>query len=247
MNSFLSAYKNELYKISKKKKFIAAALLGVLAVVLCGGLSALLNRFGGVGLLYGGEFATGFLPVFEYTLIPLFTIFNAADMFTGEFSSDTIKLTLTRPVTRFKIYSAKVMAAATFLLGFLLYCAAAAIITSFFFGAGSANTVGALKAYTAAFVPLAVLMLMTVFIANFAKGSGAAFLITVVAFILLKALEFGFPGVKSFLFTAGFDWYKPLLGSYVNFFAVLRRFLVFLGSGVVFFGAGYLLFEKRSF
>ena len=31
MNSFLSAYKNELYKISKKKKFIAAALLGVLA------------------------------------------------------------------------------------------------------------------------------------------------------------------------------------------------------------------------
>ena len=193
MNSFLSAYKNELYKISKKKKFIAAALLGVLAVVLCGGLSALLNRFGGVGLLYGGEFATGFLPVFEYTLIPLFTIFNAADMFTGEFSSDTIKLTLTRPVTRFKIYSAKVMAAATFLLGFLLYCAAAAIITSFFFGAGSANTVGALKAYTAAFVPLAVLMLMTVFSSGLtASGLDSYWQIVVQGLLLLVALTIDF-------------------------------------------------------
>ena len=247
MNSFLCAYKNELYKISKKKKLIVAALLGVLAVVLCGGLTTLLNTFGGVGLLYGGEFATTFLPIFEYTLIPLFTVFNAIDMFTGEFTSDTIRLTLTRPVSRFKIYSAKVLAAATFLLGFLIYCAAAAVIASFFFGAGSANVVGALKAYIAAFVPLAVLMLMTVFIANFAKGSGSAFLITVVAFILLKVLEIVIPGVKSFFFTAGFDWYKPLLGSYVNVFALLRRLLMFVGSGTAFFAAGYLLFEKRSF
>lgn len=246
MASLWAAYKNELFKISKKKKLLVAAILAVSAILLGGLLVLGINSLAGIRLAGGTSFAVRALPFFLYTLIPLFTAFICIDMYCGEFSNDTIKTTLMRPVSRSKVYLAKVLAAATFLLFNLLFTFLAASVVSFLTGGAGFGILDALTSYLMSFFPLMVFALLVILVANFSRGSASAFLIAVVLFLALKGCEFAFPAYKSFFFTSAFDWYKLFIGTYFNAAKVLRLFLVLAGYGMVFYSAGLYLFEKRA-
>lgn len=246
MYNLKAAYINELFKISKKKKIVVASLLSIALVATVAVILGVVNGFTGVGMLFTGNFAIYILPIFEYTIIPLFTAFIAIDMFSGEYSNDTIKLTLTRPVSRFKVYLSKVLACATFLGIFLGFTMVIAIIISMF---GDFSVSGLLKttlSYLATFFPLMVFALMVMLISNFSRGSASAFLISIVVFLLFKGLEIAFPSYSSFIYTSSFDWYKLFVGHYINWGKIFRLLLIFAGTGTVFFASGYLLFDRRE-
>jgi len=80
---FKAAFVNETVKLLKKKKLIAAAVLSVLGVLI--GQAAVTALQSGFGLRVAGsaEFPLLVLPVFTYTILPLFTTFVAIDMFNG--------------------------------------------------------------------------------------------------------------------------------------------------------------------
>lgn len=246
MTGLKAAYINEIYKLSKKKKLIVAGILSAALTVVLGAIFIGINNLAGVELMLRGKFAIMILPFFEYTLIPLFTAFVAIDMFSGEFSNDTIKLTLTRPVSRPMVYLSKVLAAASFIGGFLIFTMLVSTAVSVFGGFNTANLFKTLLAYTASFFPLMVFALMVMLVANFAKGSASAFLISVVIFLAFKGLEFCFPVYKSFFFTTGFDWYRLFIGAYLNWGKIFRMLLIFVGYAAAFFGLGYYLFDERS-
>ena len=147
MQILKAAYQNELFKISKKKKLIVAGILSAALLALIGLVLIGLNNITGIGLMSKGEFAILILPFFEYTIIPLFTAFVAIDMFSGEFSNDTIKLTLTRPISRTKVYFSKVLACATFLGAFLVFTMLVAVVVSLFNGFSAESLVKILITY----------------------------------------------------------------------------------------------------
>ena len=246
MQNLKAAYQNELFKISKKKKLIVAGILSAALLALIGLVLIGLNNITGIGLMSKGEFAILILPFFEYTIIPLFTAFVAIDMFSGEFSNDTIKLTLTRPISRTKVYFSKVLACATFLGAFLVFTMLVAVVVSLFNGFSAESLVKILITYIVTFIPLLVFSLMVMLVSNFSRGSASAFLISVVLFLTFKGLEFAFPIYKSFLFTAGFDWYKLFVGNYFNVSKILRQLLIFAGCGTVFLFGGIWLFDRRA-
>ena len=132
MKALKASYINELYKLSKKKKITVCAVLIVAATALGGMITTLFGNFMGISIMGRSAFVTVVLSVMNQTLIPLFTIFVCADMFAGEFSDRTMKQTLTRPASRGKVYLAKLLAAATFILGCLALTFVAAGLLSFF-------------------------------------------------------------------------------------------------------------------
>lgn len=247
MNAFKNAYINEMYKISKKKKLIVAMVLAVAAAIVFGMIFSGVNRLTGIKLMGNNNFALALLPFLEYTIIPLFTAFICIDMFSGEFYLQTIKLTLTRPVSRFKIYLAKTAAAATFIISFLLFSYMCAIVVSFFADGITVSVLKPLLAYTVSFFPIMVFALMVMVIANITRGSASAFLISIILLLVFKGGELMNPAYKSFFFTSMFDWYKLFMGTYINVFKILRVLLIFIGYTLAFFSLGCMRFENKNF
>lgn len=247
MSNLTAAYLNELYKVSKKKKILVAAVLSVVAVTLAALIVSSVNNFMGIRLAGVAGFFVLVLQVLNYTLIPLFTAFVCIDMFSGEFGGEhTIKLTLTRPVSRFKVFLSKVLAVATFIAANLVFVMLLSYAASFFIKGANVSFGNILMMYVASFFPLMVFALMVILIANVARGSASAFMLSLVAFLATIALEIVSGDYGSFFFTSAFGWYGLFWGSFINIAKIIRVFLILLGYGLVFFSAGYYLFDKKS-
>lgn len=246
MSNLKAAYINELYKISKKKKIVVAAILSLAAVVFAGLIVSGVKNFMGINVTGSSDFSIIVLSVLNYTLIPLFTAFICIDMFGGELVEHTIKMTLTRPVSRFKVFLAKTLAAATFILANLLFVMVISILLSLVIGNSSLSIKDIILAYITSFFPLCVFALMVIFISNLTKGTVSAFLLSILVFLVFLGVGFFNPAIKSFFFTSTFDWYILFLGSYINIQKILRTALILLGYGIALFSAGYVLFERRQ-
>lgn len=246
MNRFRAAYINELYKISKKKKITVAAILSVAAVLIGAVIVTSVSNFAGIKVTGKSEFSILVLSVLCYTLIPLFTMFVCVDMFTGELAEQTVKQTLTRPVSRLKVFSAKVLAVGSFLLANLLLVMLVSLAASFVIGATSLSIWKVFVAYLAEFFPLMVFALLVILIANLMRSTAGAFLISLVCYLALLGFSVVFSQYQSFFVVSFFDWYTLFLGSYINFYKILRVLLIFFGCGIMLFAAGYYLYDRRD-
>ncbi len=247
MNAYKVTLINEFYKILKKKKVIVAALLFLGTVVLGQFIVLSLRNFAGIRVTGTSSFPLFILSVLGATLVPLFGTFVAIDMFSGEFANNTIKLAITRPVTRFKIFAAKVSAVALFVLANLLYIMVLSVVSSLIFAGGVDNLWRVPVAYVAALLPIMAFIMLVVFLSNIFKSSGVVFMISIVVYLALVVLSIIYSRYSSFFITSMFDWYNLVIASHVNFGKLLRIMLILFGFGGTFFGAGCLLFERRRF
>lgn len=246
MSSLRAAYINEIYKLSKRKKLAVACILSVAAVLVAALIVGVANNFMGIRITGESEFSILVLSVLNYTLIPLFTIFICIDMVGGEFSNQTMKMVLTRPVSRVKVYLSKALAAATFIIVNLLFIMVTSLIISLFIKGTLAGIGRIFVAYVASFFPLFVFALFTMIISTVFRGTGSAFFLSILCFLLCNVLGLFFSHLQSFLFTTAFNWYTLFLGSYINFHKIFRMFMILLGLGLMFFGIGSYLFDRKN-
>jgi ABC-2 type transport system permease protein len=97
MVGFKAALINELEKLSKKKKGIVAVVLSVILIVAGQFMLIALRKGFGLRGAGSGEFPILVLSIVMNSLLPLFTALVAIDSFSGEFSQNTMKISLTRP------------------------------------------------------------------------------------------------------------------------------------------------------
>ena len=249
MAGFKAAFVNEMVKLLKKKKLIAAAILSVLGVLI--GQAAVTAFQAGFGLRIAGstEFPLLVLLVFTYTILPLFTTFVAIDMFNGEWNAGTMKLTLTRPVSRFGVFCAKVGNIAAFILVNLLFIMLVSLIAGFIFNPGSSGIVGILRvllAYLVTFVPIFVFALLVVLLCNVIRSGLAVFFLSVLVFVGFIAIGLLYSRFSSFLFTSQLSWYTLWISDSINPFKLLRQTMLLSGCGLMLFTAGYYLFDRRD-
>lgn len=217
MKNFKAAFLNEIFKLSKRKKIVVAAIFSFVAVMIAAAAVYVINNFTGIRVMGSAELSVLVLQVLSYTLIPLFTTFISIDMFGGEFADDTMKFTLTTPASRIKIFAGKLCAIASFIGGLLLFIMVLSIIASYIVSPITPNIIRIFLAYVLAFFPLFVYALVVVLISNILKGTTSAFMLSLLVFLAFIGLGIAFPTLKSFLFTTTFDWYKLILGSYINY------------------------------
>ncbi|MBP1930957.1 ABC transporter permease [Ammoniphilus resinae] len=249
MVGFRAAFLNETTKLMKKKKILAAAILSVLAVVV--GQVAVTAIKHGFGLRVVGstEFPLVVLSIFVYTILPLFATFVAIDMFNGEFSANTMKITLTRPVTRFGVYSAKVLTIALFIAANLFFVMGLSLLAGLMFNPSSASMLGMLRivlSYSSSFLPVFVFALLVVWLCNLLRGGLAVFFLSILVFVGFTFLDIVLSHYSSFFITSMFDWYTLWISEKINAFKIMRQLLIMLGSGIMFFTAGYYLFDRKD-
>jgi len=190
------------------------------------------------------------LSVVVNTVLPLFTALVAIDSFSGEFTQHTMRITLTRPVSRFKIFSAKITAIMLFILGALLLLLVFSVLAGFIFNTNSAtlDSFGrTIFSYIVSLLPMLVLALGIVLLANIFKSGIAVFFVSIIIFLTLKVLGLIFSQYSSILLTTQLDWYNLFLVNSFPFAKIVRQFLIMLGSGMMLFTTGFYLFDKKEF
>jgi ABC-2 type transport system permease protein len=250
MAVFQAALVNELEKLYKKKKATVAILLS-LAIIVVGQLVILAVR-SGFGLRGAGsvEFPMLVLSVVVNTILPLFTALVAIDSFSWEFSQNIIRTTLTMPVSRFKIFTAKITAIAVFILVNLLLLLIFSVLAGVLFNVNSftfGGFAGTVLSYLVTLIPMLVLALGTVLIANIFKSGTSVFFASILVFILLKVLGMVLSRYSSLFVTSLLDWYNLWLASSFPIGKILRQLLIMVGYAIMLFTAGFYLFDKKEF
>ena len=250
MAVFRAALVNELEKLWKKRKVLLAVVLSF-AVIVIGQLLIVGIRSGwgirGTGSL---EFPILVLTVVNNTIIPLFAALLAIDCFSGEFSNNTARFLLTRPVSRFKIFTAKVAAIAVFIAVNLVLLLMLSSVAGFLFNANSASLLSYIKTiltYVASFFPLFVIALGIILLANTLKSGTSVFFASVLLFLVLRGIGFVFPQFAGILPTGLLDWHHLWLANTLPLAKITRGFLLLLGYAIIFFTAGYYFFEQKEF
>lgn len=249
MPGFKAALINELYKIFKRKKLITAAVLSVLAVLI--GQAAVTAVQAGFGVRMAGsaEFPLIVLPFFVYTILPMFATFVAIDLFNGEYSAGTMKITLTRPVSRFSVFTAKVTSVALFILGSLMFVMLVSMLAGFIFNPVSAAFMGLVRAaaaYLVSFLPVFVFALLVILLSNLVRSGVTVFFLSLFIFLGFIMMEFIFSKYASFFVTSQFTWYTLWISQSLNILKLLRQTLLMAGLGIMLFTAGYYLFDRRD-
>lgn len=250
MAVFQAALLNELEKLYKKKKVLVAVLLS-LAVIVIGQL-VIVGVRSGFGLRGAGsvEFPMLVLSVVVNSILPLFTALVTIDSFSGEFTQNSMRITLTRPVSRFKVYSAKLLAIVIFILGALLLLLVFSMLAGFIFNTNSATLDSFGKtvfSYLVSLFPLTVLALAIALLANIFKSGIAVFFVSILVFLVLEVLGVLFSQYSSLFLTTQLDWYNLFLVNSFPFIKILRQFLIMLGSAIMLFTAGFYIFDKKEF
>ena len=246
MELLKAAYINEMIKILKRKKLSVLMVLSFLFVLGSTIGVYLLNNLSGIRITGSSKFSIMALSILVYSLFPLFAIFLCVDMFAGEFADLTIKLTLTGPASRFKVFLSKILTAATLIIGSLYFVMIISIIASIIINKDMPNLLRIFVSYTMAFMPIFVFSLVVILISNIAKGTTSAVMFSIFMFLLLNGLSLVFPQIRSFLFTSNFDWYRLVLGSYINFSKILRVLLILLGYCIMLIVGSSYLFERKD-
>lgn len=249
MEAFKASFLNEIDKMLKKKKAIVIGITSLI-VILLGQLTVIGLRYGwGLRGTSSTEFPLLVLSVFSNTILPLFTALVAIDIFAGEFSHNTMKVTLLRPVTRLKVFTSKIAATAFFVLINLFVVMILSSLTGLIFNAVSITGQGLLRiiiSYLVTLLPIMTLALVVVFFSNILKSGVGIFFLTVLVFIVCKILGIVFSSYSSLFITSSLDWYNLWIADKIPWFKILRQLLIMLGYSIMFFTASFYLFDQRD-
>lgn len=247
MTGFKACFLGELKKLAVRKKYI---VLSVIAAVICVATMlalGLANRLVGTSnISFTVNMPMMVLPMFVSVFVPLVAMMAVCDLFSTEYHSLSIRAQLMRPVTRFAVYIAKILA--PLVLSAIVLAAmfiVAAICSAF--GGGADGLLYAFGAYMIDLIPIFILILMAAFINQLTKSPTSAMFLCIVIYVAAKASGFFSAAGSNLLFTSYTEWHRIWLGATLPLGALVAKSALMLGYGITFFSGGYLLFLKKEF
>lgn len=249
MEEFRSSLINEIEKMYKKKKATVIVIISILIIIL--GQIIVFGVRNGLGLrgVSGLEFPILVLSVFVNTILPLFTTLVTIDIFTGEFSQNTMKITFIRPVSRFKVFLSKIVAILFFIFINLLAVMILSTVFGVIFNATSITIVGLWRvfiSYLVTLIPAITLAMVIVLFANMFRSSTSVFFLSIIMFLVLKVLGVVFSEYSSFIITSSLNWYNYWIADSLPIFKIVRQLLIMVGYDIMLFAASYHLFDTKE-
>jgi len=252
MSSFLASYKNERDKIIRRKKYIVFLILGIIICLVwaIGGslITGAIRQQAGIFFVLTPT-PMGVLPFFLQILLPLLIFMGATDLITTESSDLTMRAMIYRPVERWKLYAAKLLAIMTYVA---LYLACVFVISTVFNqllgrSLSAAGLFQAFAAYALTLPTLAVLAAFAALIALFGRSGSLIMFLLVVLYMVMRVLPIFFPILQELLFTSFLGWHRLWIGVIPGFTRLMHMIIIVAGYGVVFFMTGSLVFDRKEF
>lgn len=250
MESFKAALINEIEKLYKRKKIIAAAVLSIIFIIFGQIIMIGLRNGFGVRTVGSMEFPMVILSVVANTIIPLFAALITIDSFSGEYSQNTMKIAITRPVSRLKFFTAKIAAVCLFIFTNLMFIMIFSVIAGIIFNSNTLSFMGIVKiaiSYIVTLIPMIILVLFIVIFTNFFRSGAGVFFLCILFFLGFKVLEVVLTQYSSIFFTSMLTWYNLWIMDKFPVITIFRQFMLMLSYGIILFTVGYYLFDKKEF
>jgi ABC-2 type transport system permease protein len=244
-NSFYMSTRNEIEKLSARKKYWALPVLAIcLSVSAVWALSSLKNNTG-ILPVDAAQFPILILGWFTGLILPLFIAMAAADLFSGELGERTLKIALLQPITRFKLFMSKLAAIAAYIVFSLGFVLVISVLASLLLGVDLYLT-QTLTAYVSAIVPMLLIGIAAAFIAQFFKSSSSVLVFSILAFIASKTLAVIFPGIADAFITTYTNWYMLWISGTPNVSKMIILFMFMLSYSIILLTSGYCLFDRKE-
>ena len=249
MNSLQANIKNETEKIILHRRTKVFLIVSALIPIGAATTFSLLQNSLGIFGLTTASFSVMLLGLFTSILLPLFIFAVAADVFAGEVGDKTLKLTLTRPISRWHVFLSKNIAIAVYIginLGVVLLVSVLAGL--FLQGSGdfSKGLLQTFISYLAAMVPMLSIGIAAVFIAQFFKNASSALFTGVFIYLVGKALAFLYPATARLILFSYTNWHLLWLGSTVGAGRLINGLVVMIAYGILLLSIGFYLFDKTE-
>jgi ABC-2 type transport system permease protein len=248
MNSLYANLRNETEKLWTRRItkgfLLLTLLLPVISAIL---LAALQNNIGVIGGL-GSNLPMLMLSLFTFALLPLFLFVTAADSFTGEVAARTLKLVLLRPITRAKVFASKVLAIAVYIAVHLGALWIASVLSGSFIPGGdvTGGLLDSIQAYTASFLPMIAIGLITVLIAQCFNNSTGAMALIIFIYAAAKFIPFIVPQVSMWSVFSYTNWYVLWVGNGASISKLFNSFVLLLAYCIMAYTAGLIIFDRKQ-
>jgi ABC-2 type transport system permease protein len=249
MHSLVANVINETEKQFWKKKSVFFLVLSALIPIAGAALIAGFQNKLGIASITAADYPIMILGLFTSFILPLFVFMAAADSFAGEASANTLKITLLRPISRFKIYASKHISLGIYTVLYLAAAGIASVLSGLLFSVKTGLTQGildALLAYSVAAIPFIALTCIAVLIAQFTRSGSGALIICIFAYLAVKATAFFLPQVSLYSLTSYTDWHVLWLSSSAAIGKLTSIFMFMAACSILCFTAGFYFFEKKE-
>ena len=249
MRTFISSLKNELKKISARKKYFVFLIIEIAICVVSWLISMAIGRASN-GMVSSSMMLSNMplymLSFFIQIYVPLIIFMATCDLFVSEIHDGTIRATFMRPISRLKQYFSK--AAAVLILA-AVYLVTLFILTTIIKGIGAHSMQGLLPGFLSYFldiIPLIVLVLFAAMINQFSNSPSLSIIICIIIYIGLYVVGVVVPQMSGLLFTGYSQWHNLWIGVTLPLRAMIAKMGILVGYGTIFGCIGYYLFERRE-
>lgn len=247
MNALILNTRGEIHKLLLKKKYIVLTVLCALVSLIYFGSSALITKVSGGEVVIKTNIVMSMLRIVTDVLIPLVVFMAVTDLFSSEAQEDTMKASLLRPITRFKVMTSKSLAAFFIACVSSLAVFAVCLVFQLIFG-GSVSRVGlTLASYLVDLVPVAGLVAMAVLINMLAKSPTLSMLLCIVVYIFFKYLNLYVSPIGQMVFTAYSQWHKIWIGSLLPIGSLAAKTGILFGSVLILYTIAYIIFDGKDY
>jgi ABC-2 type transport system permease protein len=249
MSSYIAGVRNELTKIAARKKMLI--LLGVLLLLPVGAAILLSQLQTGIGIaaISQGDFPQLMLGIYTNFFLPLLIFMAAADVFAGEIQDRTLKLTLTRPISRFQVFASKITVLALYSLAALVSALVISLLAGLALNARAGWGEAMLQAvisYGVAWLPMIALAIAASLLSQFFRSASGALAICVVVYAALKLVGLFYPQFTTYSPTNYTDWHQLWINSAVSGRKLASASAYLLACCILCFTAAFAMFDKRE-
>lgn len=247
MRGLLFSVKSEFSKLLLKKKYIVFLILGAAVCFMRLGGTMLISAITEGEVVIKSSLVLSMLGFTTDILVPIIVFMAVCDLFSSEIQEDSMKASLMRPLTRFKVMTSKslavfVLAAVTMLIMYLACLVIQLISGGGFIGAGRG-----LLVYVIDIIPIFALICMALLINMTAKGPTLSMFLCIAVYIFFKYLNIYVSPFGQMIFTAYSQWHKIWIGAMLPLGAIMSRVGIWIGSVLILYTASYMLFERKDF
>ncbi|MCH5210644.1 MAG: ABC transporter permease [Oscillospiraceae bacterium] len=247
MSALIINTKSELKKLLNKKKYLVITILSALVCLMRLGGNMLIAKVSRGEMVIKSNLIMEMIGFVTDIVVPLVVFMAVTDLFASEIQEDTLKASLMRPLTRFKVMLSKSLAA------FFLGCAVMAamfiicLIVQIVSGNGLASAGQGAAAYLIDMLPVMALVSMAVLINMLSKSPTLSMLLCIVVYILFKYLNLYVSPVGQMIFTAYSQWHRIWIGSLLPLGAMLSKIGILFGSVLILYTLSYIIFDGKDY
>ena len=227
-----------------KKKYLVLTVLGAIICILRIGGNVLVSKITGGEVVIKSNLIMEMVGFVFDILVPLIIFMAVTDLFASEVQEDSMKASLLRPLTRFKVMTSKSLA--VFVLGCMVTLAM--FVISLIVQIVSGNSVPiTFAAYLINMIPLIAIVSMALLINMISKSPTLAMLLCIVVYVFFKYLNYYITPVGQMVFTAYSQWHKIWIGNVLPFTALISKIGILFGSILILYTLSYIIFDSKDY